>query len=1027
MKNRIKYSHSSLRKLFFLSLLCLIHNCILVVLAAENQQSHPDSLFDDDPEWWEQMIREMRGGSSSSSSSRAGRASSSKRASASSDHHHNNNNKEPPDSSTPRRPVLVSIPNQGKVIGTREEGIDFFGGLPYASPPVGNLRLAPPEPPTPWAPQKLDASHFGPDCWQLADPDLNPYVTEENMSEDCLYLNIFTPAGQSHSKKKLPVMIWLHGGAFQQGGARRPEYDGRRLAERDIVVVTLNYRLGALGFMVSSSDGVFGNFGLMDQRAALDWIASHIAAFGGDPDNITLFGESAGAVMIGLHLMMEGAGTNLFHRVIMQSNPLGYTFRSVVIADFIGDALKRSVDCRDLACLRTERVEEIMRAQSSLMGVPRSVGDFFTFGPTLTQEVKVMFGGSSGSSTAKSSSDTNNLPFGMISRSQEHRLFRNLDARWQPDSDAARWSAVNVSQPLKGLHMLPDKIPILIGSNKHEGEMFVHSAFPAPMPKAVYWMFVGALFRDSASRVLKHYRGYVDQVEREAEELARKQMEEHENKMYYTEHREQLENEYELLLTMNATRKANVKENQTKGVQALINAWATGGAQDDYDFSAQDLNNTRSWTQRLWPFGKSVDEAGLTREERLELRIQQREERRLKRKRAKALKEAAKVVVDYRPVMSRIIDDYLFRCPTWHYAHLVSQNRERRGKYKNNVYVYRFSQPTHIPGYKECWGKSCHTAELPYAFQAMDIIRSNYSTLSPLAEKDAPAAPEYPYSEMLAAYRGALESFDHYFDEEQNQTSATSRKDGSVMTMNHTRAFNRILRHFFGDYFKQDADEELASDMAERWAAFAKGSDPNYDGSKAEWIPWRYQPPENSEDELAEEEYDDVDNPWVMDGEYDYWSDVDEYDDDPDVAWTLDREERAYRKRALAALNMEVVEEDVFRTELRRRVAGTNDNDLDKTFLTSRFLFRSTLKWSNEKDTKMHPPISKRAVREIIRVAQEMGALGVGLEADDRWPDVESDNVDFFPELLELKWPPEGRVIERDCTCDLWDKIRYRY
>lgn len=590
----------------------------------------------------------------------------------------------------PHRPVVVQIANYGRVQGNREEGIDFFGGIPYAAPPVGNLRFAPPEPPTPWAPAKLDASHFGPDCWQLVDPVMNPGVSEKTMSEDCLYLNIFTPAGQSQSRKLLPVMVWLHGGAFQQGGARRPEYDGRRLAERDIVVVTMNYRLGALGFMVSSSDGLYGNFGLMDQRAALDWVSRNIQAFGGDPKEVTLFGESAGAVMTSLHLMMEGAGTTLFHRVIMQSNPLGYTFRSVVIADFIGDALKRSVDCRDLACLRTERVEEIMRAQSSLMGVPRSVGDFFTWGPTLTQELKVTFGGPTTQSTSG--------PLSIMSRSDEHRLFRNLDARWQTDTDTARWSAVNVSQPMKGLHLIPDKIPILIGSNKHEGEMFVHSAFPAPMPKAVYWMFVGALFRDSASRVLKHYRGYVDEIEREAEDLARKQMEEEENRMYYTDHREQLEREYEMLLAMNATKKAALNSKK-QGVQALVNTWSTGGAQDD-----SSLANGTTWRNRIWPFSRHGDLED-ARIQRIANKVKQREERRLARKKAKALKEAAKVVVDYRPVMSRIIDDYLFRCPTWHYAHLVSLDRERRGKHKNNVYVYRFSQPTHIPGYKECWGK----------------------------------------------------------------------------------------------------------------------------------------------------------------------------------------------------------------------------------------------------------------------------------------------------------------------------------
>lgn len=184
------------------------------------------------------------------------------------------------------------------------------------------------------------------------------------------------------------LQLWLHGGAFQQGGAHRPEYDGRRLAERGVIVVTINYRLGALGFLVSSSDGLYGNYGLMDQRAAIYWVHENIEAFGGDPNSVTLFGESAGAVMAGQHLLMEGAGV-LFHRVIMQSNPLGYTFRPVVVADFIGEALKQKVDCRDLACLRSEKVEEIMAAQASLMGVPRSVGDFFTWGPTLTKESKV--------------------------------------------------------------------------------------------------------------------------------------------------------------------------------------------------------------------------------------------------------------------------------------------------------------------------------------------------------------------------------------------------------------------------------------------------------------------------------------------------------------------------------------------------------------------------------------------------------------------------------------------------------------
>ncbi len=674
------------------------------------------------------------------------------------------------DDDHPLRPVVVHIPNYGRVQGKRDGGIDFFGGIPYASPPVGSLRFAPPEPPPPWAPAKLDATHFGPDCWQMADPILNPNVDPHQMSEDCLYLNIFTPAGHSNaaaaaaasaaaasnvrlrnpilsvgwgaatssnnknnnqqssksstsSSKLLPVMVWFHGGAFQMGGARRPEYDGRRLAERNMVVVTFNYRLGALGFLVSSPDGLWGNFGLMDQRAVLHWIHDNIRAFGGDPNNVTLFGESAGAVMIGLHLMMmeksgnRGTARQLFHKAILQSNPLGYTFRSVVVDDFIGEALKRSIDCRDVACLRSERVEEIMRAQSNLMGVPRSVGDFFTWGPTLTQDSKITL-----TSQLKKQSS-------LVLR-QEHRLFRNLDLFTSSSSDSgdasssssshrggrgstmSGWAAVNVSQPLKNLHLIPDEIPILIGSNKHEGEIFIHSVFPITMSKPVYWMFVGALFRDSASRVLKHYRGYVDQIEQEAAKLANQQLEEEENKMYYLEHQEQLEHEYQMLLAMNETRRANYKNLASKQVlETLVKTWSTGGASEIYDNDNASATNNSSHGRRWWPFGRPKDEQlteleRIAKEHRDAERAKQREEKRQQRLREKALKEAAKVVVDYRPVMSRIIDDYLFRCPSWHYAHIVSRNRVRRGN-KNNVFVYRFSQPTHIPGFKECWGKVC--------------------------------------------------------------------------------------------------------------------------------------------------------------------------------------------------------------------------------------------------------------------------------------------------------------------------------
>ena len=736
----------------------------------------------------------------------------------------------------PSRHVVVHLPDLGRVQGKRQSGVDFFGGLPYAAPPVGPLRWAPPEPPQPWAPAKLDATHFGPDCWQLVDPLMNPVANEGQMSEDCLYLNIFAPAGQAHMHGHyhhhsnaqqqqqqqqqqrqqqssssssgtglLPVLVWLHGGAFQQGGARRPEYDGRRLADRGTIVVTLNYRLGALGFLVSSQDGLFGNFGLMDQRAALHWIQDNIAFFGGDPNNVVLFAESAGAVMAVNHLMMEGAG-KLFHKTVIQSNPLGLQFRSVVVADFIGEALKQAIDCRDLACLRAERVEEIMRAQSSLMGVPRSVGDFFTWGPTLTNAMKLTFGGD-----GRGNKRSGTSRFSPLSR--EHVMFRDLDSRkWQSDRSMP-WAAINVTQPLKDFHLIPDNIPIIIGTNQHEGEMFVHGAFPITMSKAVYWMFVGALFRDSASRVLKHYRGYVDQLEKEAEELARKQVEEEENRQYYLEHREQLENEYQLLVEMNSSRVRT-------DVEEMLETWNRGGSTESNE------THHMKWYQHVWPFRpkeKMEEEEELRRRqeiaEKIELRRQEnarraelrkeaameksrlREIQRKARAKKRALKEAAKVVVDYRPVMSRIIDDYLFRCPAWHLAQSLSRARIERDQ-ANNVYVYLFRHSTHIPGYKECWGKSCHTAEIPYVFQAMDIIRSNYSTLGPYAQREAPKSPNYPYTDMLLAYKGAMEAADRQYEEtgQTDEGGSNSHLQTGNAEGNTTKQTEQGLSAFVGPF-----------------------------------------------------------------------------------------------------------------------------------------------------------------------------------------------------------------------------------
>lgn len=650
---------------------------------------------------------------------------------------------------------------------------------------------------------------------------------------------------------------------------------------------------------------------------------------------MTLFGESAGGVMALLHLLMASNNNTkrLFHKVIIQSNPVGLQFRSVVVADFIGQALKTNLDCRDLTCLRAEPVEEILRAQSSLMGVPRSVGDFFTWGPTQTSAVAVTLLG------------------------RGHDQPRGLDQllpRHHDHGPRHAWATVNVSQPLKNADAnIPDDIPIIIGTNKNEGEMFVHGAFPFPMSKIVYWMFVGALFRDSASRVLQHYRGIVEELEAEARELAYQQLREEENRQFYLENKEALDREYQYLIELNMTR----TEPKRQGYETLFETWSRGGA------TTANGNRTGPWLHHLWPF-QPRDPASA----KAESRRRRREERKREREKARFLKEAGKVVVDYRPVMSRIIDDYLFRCPSWHLAHKLSRSRFDRGQ-TNNVFVYRFSHNTHIPGFSECWGKSCHTAELPFVFQAMDVIRSNYSTLGPHAQREAPTAPNYPYSETLAAYHDAMKFADprRIMQPPSNgEQQQQHRKEDS--SSHESKGFNRLLGQIFGDYFKEDADEEIAADMAERWVAFAKTGDPNYEASQAKWHPWRYvfddELEDNSGRDWSPQDFDDIFDLNRIQVEENYGSSSNETVIEG-FMWSSDPVEQTYRRRALIALGMEVVEEDLYQTQLRKIKFSEETDNPFHAFLTS--LASSKSKRGKNKDDKL-----RKAIRQLQRMAQDM-------------------------------------------------------
>jgi para-nitrobenzyl esterase len=214
---------------------------------------------------------------------------------------------------------VVVKTTSGPIRGETEKGVLVFRGIRFASPPTGHLRFRPPVKPVPWT-EVRPALDFAPACPQLVDID----PTENNnsvMAEDCLAVNVWTPKIDS---EKRPVMVWIHGGGFIAGSARNSWYDGAPLAGRgDVVVVTLQYRVGAWGFLELSELGgpdyaESGNVGILDQIAALEWVHENAASFGGDPGNVTLFGQSAGAGSAGI-LIVAPRASGLFHKAILES------------------------------------------------------------------------------------------------------------------------------------------------------------------------------------------------------------------------------------------------------------------------------------------------------------------------------------------------------------------------------------------------------------------------------------------------------------------------------------------------------------------------------------------------------------------------------------------------------------------------------------------------------------------------------------------------------------------------------------
>jgi para-nitrobenzyl esterase len=349
----------------------------------------------------------------------------------------------------------------GAVSGTESQGLDIFKGIPYASPPAGDLRWKPPLPPKPWNGIR-QATEFAPSCMQPA--RLQP------QSEDCLYLNIWKlPAVHG-----APVMVWIHGGGYLTGSGSIPLYDGSALARLGAVVVTINYRLGVLGFLAhpllsrESREHVSGNYGLLDQIAALQWVRENIAAFGGDPLNVTVFGESAGAGSVSC-LLFSPLAKGLFHRAIAESGSLDDQLKdlrnprgAIESAEHQGLNVSHLVGCggaKTLECMRE------MSGRLLLTILPPSISCLEctqrnTFGPVMD---------------------------GYVIPGQPYELLRS--GKLNPAA-------------------------ILTGSNRGEGTIVIGLR---PVPDvAGYHAWMAARFKDQASKVLDTYRAASDDAVRGA-------------------------------------------------------------------------------------------------------------------------------------------------------------------------------------------------------------------------------------------------------------------------------------------------------------------------------------------------------------------------------------------------------------------------------------------------------------------------------------------------------------------------------
>eukprot|EP01125_Pyxidicula_operculata_P018084 TRINITY_DN63_c0_g3_i1.p1 TRINITY_DN63_c0_g3~~TRINITY_DN63_c0_g3_i1.p1 ORF type:complete len:524 (+),score=117.05 TRINITY_DN63_c0_g3_i1:52-1623(+) len=346
-------------------------------------------------------------------------------------------------------PTLVST-KYGKVQGYLDQDAVIFKGIPYAAPPVGNLRWSEPQTPSPWSGIK-QTTVFSPGCPQecLMPPESCPTTT----SEDCLYLNVFAPR-YTNSTVPLPVMVFFPGGYFMHGSASCTLFEAGLFAARaQVILVTTNYRLGFLGFLTTSNT-VKGNFGFLDQILVLNWVKENIANFNGNPNKVTIFGQSAGGSSIRAHLISP-LSKGLYNQAIILSDPVSLPFKSQSEATMLGNQFELTIGCKDdLHCLRSQNISKVLQAQKALslfINIDKLIHTFLPLAPVVDGKI---------------------IP---------NYFFNSIP---------------------KGSY---NHVPLIVGTTKKDGLMFPYLALNSSMNSLEYYAFVAAFFGTSSPQILPKY------------------------------------------------------------------------------------------------------------------------------------------------------------------------------------------------------------------------------------------------------------------------------------------------------------------------------------------------------------------------------------------------------------------------------------------------------------------------------------------------------------------------------------------